>query len=637
MKNDFVKEQFADKSLYRGRPANSGNYHPRQLSSMTILALVMTAFCCLSLFSGCGESELEDFAQPVAQKHSRSRGVYPKTQGATRSSDFGFWESWNYITLSSGQKVNAPWNGKAVTSTAPHDILEDVKYDDGWDLIFYQLDDIKGKDHRENSPYLIFHNRYTGILKGFCYMSPTSFSPNNHGIWQISMNQPTSLFAFQNTPISRISEKKNEVYNVSNITDNASHGFSIGWNCFQIELAYDPDQFGWLQISTLASNSVEISLTGNLEAETSGLITTSQGKSNYGSGIAKVAGNEAGKWIKNKLDDKTILGIPASVVSEGVKAIVSGGVGSIIGAVTGLFKKDNTSTKSLQLTTNGKFTCKGSATFTSTTGIEPIEINFDPDTLGYYLGVWGLKDEPTLLFSPYAVRNSPQEFYDDYTTEYRVDIINSHSARPSVLINPELNKFVKSRSVGIDYYQTNYDTRKNIWGISGTYGRDPRYFGSYIYEGLRKPTFYMIAPVAFKGDEDQYLFVDQYEAPMEVFIPKVPGGPEGAIKSLIYNSRFIASIGVELILPDGSEAYSYHQCAPKLDWDLSQYDNGLYWSFYPCVPVTQINSNGYNAKPIDLRTDRSKMEKNIDAAIPESSVGADVTQNRHGIDGKKRK
>lgn len=409
-------------------------------------------------------------------------------------------------------------------------------------------------------------------------------------MWQISTDNPTSLFAFQNNPITKISDKQTNDYYVSNITSNASHGFSIGWNCFQIEIAYDPSQYGWLTISTLASNNVTLSLSGNIKAETSGLITASQGNDNYGKGVAKIAGDEAGKWINTKINDKTILGIPASIVSEGVKSIVSWGAGSIIGAITGLFKNDNT-VKSIQLTTNGTCDINGSATFQATTGISPLKISIEPSDVGY-LGVWGLKEEPTLLFSPYAVLKSNQEHTNGYTREYNVSIVNI-GAKASMTVNPELYKYLNKIDVKTDYYQSDNYTRRNIWGSIGVLGRDPLNTNK-IYDNLYKPNLFMIADVAFKGDENQDLYVDQYEPPMEIFIPNVPNGPEGAIPNFRYDSKYLASVGVELTLPNGSVAYSLHRCAPKIDWNLSEYDNGLYWYFYPCEPVIQLQSNILN-------------------------------------------
>lgn len=568
-----------------------------------------TAIACISLqFTNCTKSEMEDDLYNESQKPYKYRGVYPKAKISTRSLADGFWESWDQIQLRSGEKVNVPWNPKSTHSSVPHDILEDIKFEDGWDLIYYLIGE--NGDYQGNDPYLVFHNRYTGILKVFYYFSPNSFEPNNYGVWQISTKAPSSLFAFQNNPITLVSEKQNKTYNVSNITYNSSHGFTVGWNCFQIELAYDPDQSGWLHVDTQASNKIQISFTGNIEADTSGLMTTSEGgqANNLKKGVAKIAGNEAGNWINKKLKDKTILGISSSTIASGVKAIVSGGVGSVLGAITGLFKSDNT-TKSLQLTTNGTFSCNGEATFLSTTGIEPIEFCIDPEMVGY-LGVWALREEPTLKCSPYAVLKSPQQYSNGYSSEYQVNIININTERAKVIFNPESTQSASSHNHSTQYYQSLNFTRLNVWGSVGTLGRDP-ILSNQVYVNLYKPKSYIWADVPFKGEEDAYIPVGQYEAPMEVFIPNVPNGPKGAIPDFRYNSRFLASVGVHITLPNGSEAYSYHQCVPKMDWNLSEYNNGLYMYLYPCQPVEQFNSsaNSYYSDKIREVLSKSLLSK----------------------------
>lgn len=557
------------------------------------LTFTMMIICFLLVLLGCDKYEIEDIEdiEVSAVKDKKELiGVYPKFSPQTRGESNGYWEAWEYIQLNNGLKVNTPWNPISTSSTTPHDILEDIKYADGWELIFHLLDDSPNNDYSRNSPYLIFHNRYTGILKVFCYLSESSFHPNNHGIWQLDTDSNTSLFAFQNDPITKISEKRKDTYYVSNITNSSTQGFSVGWNCFQIELAYDPSQSGWLEISTLASNTVELSLTGNLKTSTEGLITTSSGKNNYGSGIANIAGKEAGTWIQNKIKDKTILGIPSSIISEGVKALVSGGVGSIINALTGLFKSDNSS-KSFQLTTNGTFNIKGTATFESTTGIPSIQISLDPSIIGH-LGVWGLQNEPTLLFSPYASLKSPQEYSNGFSREYVTNIVNSN-ANATVVFNPELTQYISTSSASTSYYQSSNYTRRNIWGTTGVVGRDQKNT-SKVYDNLFKPNFNILADVTFIGDENERIPINQFDPPYEVFIPNVPNGPKGAISNFIYHSRYIASIGVKITLPNGDEAYSYHHCIPKIDWNYNDFNNGLYWSIYPCEPITRINSYNFN-------------------------------------------
>lgn len=550
----------------------------------------------LSLLSACEEVDLQATSQVETNEQPKDPGVYPMSisRAATRSGESsGFWESWNFITLNTGIQVPTPWNQTATYSAVPHDLLEDIKYDDGWDLIYYKLEDKKGSTHTGNSPFLVFHNRYTGILKGFCYITPESFTPSNYGIWQINTENPSSLFAFQNYPITKISEKQKKMQFVSNVTNNVTQGFCSGWNCFQLELAYDPSQSGWLYISTFSKNESEITLSGNLKSHTEGLLNIYQGNRDSKSGIAQAAGNEAGKWITRKLNDKTILGIPPSIIAEGVKSVVTGGVGSIIKAFTGLFRKDDTP-KSLQLTTNGTFTINGTSTFTATTSVIPIEINLCPDSVGY-LGVWGLKDEPTLLFSPYAMLKSPHTYTNGYTREYGLSITNHSYENAKVLINPTLDSYVQRSGSSTKYYQSSSYTRPNVFGTTGATGKDDNKNQSRVYDDLYTAGYDVSVNVAFKDEEGANIPIDQYEAPMEIFIPKVPNGPAGALPQFSYNSKYVASVCVSLTLPNGSTALSYHQCYPKVNWNYSEFNNGLYRYLYPCEPLVRIDSRSFSS------------------------------------------
>lgn len=580
------KSNFMASGLSKNRTVMSKINFCRKVTFSVIVSL-----CALCLLGSCENNELDEPTTPIEASPKKFPGVYPMSitnRNATRAAGNGYWESWKSITLRNGTQIQAPWNATSTSSNTPHEFLEDVKYDDGWDLVFHLLEDNSGQGYQANSPYLIFHNRYTGILKVFYYLNPNAVVPNNNGYWQIKSQLPTSLFAFQNNPVSLITDKQTGIYHISNFAKNNSNGFGAGWNCFQIELAYDPSQSkaDWLEISAYSSNEAQITLSGDFQSETQGLITTAAGSENYGKGLAELAGNAAENWISKKISDKTILGIPSSWIQDGVNSLVSKGVGKVFDAFVGLFKGDNTSSSSVQLTTKGTFTCSGNLTFTSATSIEGLDFCLNPDSIGY-LGVWGLQAEPTLLLSPYAILKSKQEYTNGYTREYDISIANK-SVKASMVINPNLKKFYKSCESITTYYQTDKYTRLNAISGNGSIGRDYRQ-GDRLYEDLYSPNYNIIADVAFIGKENAHIPIDKFDAPMEVFIPNVPNGPQGAIPDFTYHSRYVATIGVKITLPDGSEAHSYHRCIPKFGWKFSDYDNGFYKYFYPCEPVEQYD------------------------------------------------
>ena len=80
------------------------------------------------------------------------------------------WENQTSIQLTDNKVVDLPWVEYAPTSII-YDIRMDIKKEDGWVFLSTPNKDI-------GSDYLIFYNKYTGILKVF-YYNQNSFISNN--------------------------------------------------------------------------------------------------------------------------------------------------------------------------------------------------------------------------------------------------------------------------------------------------------------------------------------------------------------------------------------------------------------------------------------------------------------------------
>ena len=69
---------------------------------------------------------------------------------------------------------------------------------------------------------------------------------------------------------------------------------NVGWNCFQVELAYDPDfTEGSLQIIPMSMTTSSIKLDGNLNSKTKGTVistTTSNPLNGVVKGVASLVG-----------------------------------------------------------------------------------------------------------------------------------------------------------------------------------------------------------------------------------------------------------------------------------------------------------------------------------------------------------
>lgn len=294
-----------------------------------------------------------------------------------------------------GSTVNLPWN-QNVPGNVPEEVRYDVKESDGW-RILYSTVDIIGYDHTVHtgtqSNYLLLYNKYTGVLKGFYYA--TSMESNNHAFFQLTIptSQQTKLFNFVSEfAVPSDSTATNSVL-LSAITDDGiAAGFEEGWNCFMVELSYDPNSLNeTMSISGVCMNVTSFSLNGSIDAESEGVIMGANHKtSSFMSGIASVVGDMAKAFMGT-------LGIagPVGVGLEGLAAtsatsLFSYGVNKIFGS---LLTQSSTTVQNVQFTTNGKLSVTGTSSSPSSGLIAPIG-SIPLNGTGERLGVWNLTEKP---------------------------------------------------------------------------------------------------------------------------------------------------------------------------------------------------------------------------------------------------
>ena len=141
------------------------------MKKISLLSLLFTVVTSMSILSSCSDSPdmpvQAPGEQPAVEEIDPEVAFYPKAAKnlKSRSQRDGFWEDIQEIYLNGGRLVPTPWNKNGTTSSVPSNILKDIEYDKGWDLIYYPV----GSNGRLLMDYLVFHNRYTGILKGFCF------------------------------------------------------------------------------------------------------------------------------------------------------------------------------------------------------------------------------------------------------------------------------------------------------------------------------------------------------------------------------------------------------------------------------------------------------------------------------------
>ena len=263
------------------------------------------------------------------------------------------------MQLASGSYVHTPWNKKITSGTIPYEIRTDILPSDGWDLIAHTVN-----GYGENGMnYLIFHNHYTGILKIFYYLEPNSSNLQNTAIWKLHFENPQSFLAFT-SEYARLSSDKSvrDIY-LSNITKDDSKGYTVGWNCFQVELAYDPDfSEGSLQIIPMSMTTSSIKFTGNFDSKTDGTIistTTSNPLNGVVKGVASLVGAKAEDWVSDQVKKAKFGNKIIKVLSSGANSLVTSGVGAALGSFIGVFSKTTQTTQTVQLNTVGSVELDG--------------------------------------------------------------------------------------------------------------------------------------------------------------------------------------------------------------------------------------------------------------------------------------
>lgn len=511
--------------------------------------------------------------------------VYPERTMKTRGvMDTGFWENWQTVELASGQSVDVPW-AKTTTTAIPYEIRNDIKAEDGWKLIAYTVK--SNKDLGRN--YMIFYNQFTGILKGFFYLEAGYYSGQTTGMWILRFEQPHSFLAFSDEMANTSDKKEIKEIRLTNITNASNKGFSIGWNCFQTELAYDPDfNFGFLQIIPTSITSAEFKINGDIDATTDGLVissTTTNKSEKAIKGMANYVGSEAEKWVKNAVTNNKFPKIIKDLVINGAGDIVSSGLSSLLGSFTGGFNKNKETVQTVQLRTNANVELDGMLLKTDAGPIPPFTFSVSPEDVGR-LGLWCLKENPCIKFFPY-VTHLRQSGNTPYIQLYDLPV-NTHCFIESERF--EMNPDVKSQIKNYTVNATIYDSGKQMLSKAFAKEGNNYNFNKPIHGERLADNKYQILNgyeicVPLKDINGEILRDFEKDAPYEIFIPSAPDGTVGALPDFNCTSDYIASVEVTITTYNDKTFVSTHTFVPYFEWDYNAFYDGLYLDQYPCVPI----------------------------------------------------
>ena len=295
------------------------------------------------------------------------------------------WANASKVTLPSGEQVDMPW---VDGGSLPFYMQQKLSPDNGWELIAHTM----YPENQSNRAYLLFHNYITGTLRVFCYMS--TFVTNNNGYWKITFSEPTALLNFTEAIAAPMDESTKSEIVVSNSTTQSGKGFSLGWNGFQLDLAYDSNLSGIMKIEAMNHNTSNIVINGDYDSSTNGTIVGTESSSTTVSslidGVGQLAGSAAEDWLKSKIP---FLGNNSSV-SGTLLSMAKEGIGSAFGLFSGLFEKETETVKNINLTTHGTVKVQGTMMNESAAPIVPVNIHLD--MINTSLGGWNLATIPTL-------------------------------------------------------------------------------------------------------------------------------------------------------------------------------------------------------------------------------------------------
>ena len=506
------------------------------------------------LFS-CQNNDLE-IAQEIPQSSTAddSKITYPLTNTTTRGNNEldNAWEDLLELNLPSGVLVYTPWNPNISSKTIPTDYSNDIKKVDGWRLIAHTMNSAE-----RGLNYLLFYNRFTGILKAFYYLEE-SYS-QSMGLWHIHIDQPQNLLSFTGNYAepTNSSNKIQDAY-CSNITINEDKAYTKGWNCFEFELAYDPDfNNGTLFIEPCGIIKSELNITGNYNSKSTGTIIAMNANKKEGS--LKGSGSDAKNHIINESSkvSKSYSDLSSLTKSSPISDFIKKGVNALFKSFTAKTKKDKPQEYKLQYTTNGTVTLNGNITTNIYGGFSPISINISKDKVGS-LGVWNLVAQPTIGFNTLGrlVKASP-----NHLPIFRIYGIGKDEY--SIIINPNIKNEIIDYSSTYEVFTTK--SNKSASGSSGSLSGGMNYSGTgaVIYEDLcldRSVEFKVAFPTLSNQSTNIPGMIYLYGSTNE---DNMPFG--------IYNN-YIFKVSLLLNINNNDETISTKSFSPKLEWRKDNLD-----------------------------------------------------------------
>lgn len=401
----------------------------------------------LAAISCTDEINLKDETIPEPVVSEVDEYVYPNSDSYVPKSraeaDFNSnWENFDYYEFQNGDQLDLPWSPDFNTGT----IDRDVRKKDGWQMVSNNLH-LQGS---KNSAAIIIllHNRFSGILKVLYYLPQGSASAHSKAIPSISFEKDQRLLNTVNEvtiPAIRGMGLGFTVY----ATLKDTPFLQIGWNVVTIPIAYDPYPVSDLFVDVDFSKgllAMKAKLIGDYMGQASGTLTLSSGSNNIFKSVLRFATTIAAGLLSVNDESGVIQDIqmPERVSPKflGIGSIFKEALNFFSGTIFG--KKSEKQT--IECTTSGTLELTGDIVSDELpSGGDKKHIQIDKFKTGVELGVWNLRESPTMYMHPIGVMtHAPLGLMSD---ENDYTFRPSNNYKYSLAINPQLQPYIKSYTV----------------------------------------------------------------------------------------------------------------------------------------------------------------------------------------------
>ena len=462
--------------------------HSILLLTMNTKTLLYLAFPLLFLSCAKENPLIEESKERTLQEI-----VATKARTPPHETPYFDWEDTSYVYIANHGNVLLPWIGGAESNIAP-EILHDYQKNRGWELVYNLCSDTELNANAKKN-YLVFYNKIRGTLRVYYYNTNTSSTGSKDTFAHLTTSSPSRIWDFgQGTTALAPGGSASGSHLPNRTISPYTSSLTMGWNCFEIELAYDPTSQSHQDFTITLLDQIHYDmvfkgvLSGSAVGRIVSPVSSSSGKADiqqYAS-FAKNTLNEVSSIITNANGKKG----ETKISGAAVVSIVAAGI-SIIQNLWGVFENisspdpaPSTATDNLTITMDARLSGAGSIeSATATVGVQPASNLLLPGTpasgsdmvMPHYnqkLGAWNIVNNPVVYldaeYTPrvYEVLSGPPSYRPFGVNHERYHSLGS----VSIVINPETLTYLDSYDYEVSYqYVYKYDGEYVGRNLNSTY------------------------------------------------------------------------------------------------------------------------------------------------------------------------